>query len=119
HFDAAIEDYHKAIDLGMHQVWPYASLAAAYALADKMDEAKSALAEARRLEPKLTVKWITPLAPPIPNLFGGLRKAGLAEEAPAEPAHLSIVVLPFTNLSGDPAQDYFADGITENLTTEL
>jgi adenylate cyclase len=39
--------------------------------------------------------------------------------APAEAAHLSIVVLPFTNLSGDPAQDYFADGITENLTTDL
>ncbi len=35
------------------------------------------------------------------------------------PAHLSIVVLPFANLSGDPAQDYFADGITENLTTDL
>jgi adenylate cyclase len=28
-------------------------------------------------------------------------------------------VLPFTNLSNDPAQDYFADGVTENLTTEL
>src|SRR5271166_2187096 len=39
--------------------------------------------------------------------------------APAEAKHLSIVVLPFTNLSGDPAQDYFADGITENLTTDL
>ena len=38
---------------------------------------------------------------------------------PAATAHLSIVVLPFTNLSGDPAQDYFADGITENLTTDL
>jgi adenylate cyclase len=38
---------------------------------------------------------------------------------PADAAHLSIVVLPFTNLSGDPAQDYFADGITENLTTDL
>jgi adenylate cyclase len=36
-----------------------------------------------------------------------------------KPVHLSIVVLPFTNLSGDPGQDYFADGITENLTTEL
>ena len=35
------------------------------------------------------------------------------------PAHLSIVVLPFTNLSGDQSQDYFADGVTENLTTEL
>jgi adenylate cyclase len=39
--------------------------------------------------------------------------------APLDPAHLSIVVLPFANLSGDPSQDYFADGITENLTTEL
>jgi adenylate cyclase len=29
------------------------------------------------------------------------------------------VVLPFVNLSKDPDQDYFADGITENLTTEL
>ena len=28
-------------------------------------------------------------------------------------------MLPFTNLSNDPAQDYFADGVTENLTTEL
>jgi adenylate cyclase len=32
---------------------------------------------------------------------------------------LSIVVLPFTNLSDDPEQQYFADGITEDLTTAL
>jgi adenylate cyclase len=32
---------------------------------------------------------------------------------------LSIVVLPFTNLNGDPAQDYLADVITEELTTAL
>jgi adenylate cyclase len=38
---------------------------------------------------------------------------------PAQAAHLSVVVLPFANLSGDPSQDYFADGVTENLTTEL
>ena len=43
----------------------------------------------------------------------------IATKAPAEAARLSIVVLPFTNLSNDPAQDYFADGVTENLTTEL
>jgi adenylate cyclase len=43
----------------------------------------------------------------------------LGASRPAQAAHLSIVVLPFTNLSGDPAQDYFADGITENLTTDL
>ena len=44
---------------------------------------------------------------------------GSTAATPAEPARLSIVVLPFTNLSNDPNQDYFADGITENLTTEL
>jgi adenylate cyclase len=43
----------------------------------------------------------------------------LHQSAPADPGHLSMVVLPFANLSGDPNQDYFADGITENLTTDL
>jgi TolB-like protein/class 3 adenylate cyclase len=38
---------------------------------------------------------------------------------PLDATHLSIVVLPFANLSGDASQDYFADGITENLTTDL
>jgi TolB-like protein len=42
----------------------------------------------------------------------------LAEPAKRRP-HLSIVVLPFANLSGDANQDYFADGITENLTARL
>ena len=48
-----------------------------------MDEAKIALAEARRLEPKLTVKWYTssiPAPSSRTNLFDGLRKAGLQEE---------------------------------------
>jgi TolB-like protein/class 3 adenylate cyclase/Tfp pilus assembly protein PilF len=44
---------------------------------------------------------------------------GAGRSPPTEAAHLSIVVLPFTNLSGDPTQDYFADGITENLTTDI
>ena len=32
---------------------------------------------------------------------------------------LSIVVLPFTNMGGDPEQEYFVDGVTESLTTDL
>jgi TolB-like protein/class 3 adenylate cyclase len=32
---------------------------------------------------------------------------------------LSIVVLPFANIGGDPEQEYFADGVTESLTTDL
>ena len=47
------------------------------------------------------------------------RPAAVASKTPGEAARISIVVLPFANLSNDPAQDYFADGVTENLTTEL
>jgi len=46
-----------------------------------------------------------PSAPPVSQL--------------AVAPRLSIVVLPFTNLSNDPEQQYFADGITEDLTTDL
>ena len=35
------------------------------------------------------------------------------------PPPLSIVVLPFTNLSNDPDQEYFADAVTDDLTTDL
>src|SRR5262249_37188578 len=37
----------------------------------------------------------------------------------AIPARPSIAVLPFLNMSGDPEQEYFADGITEDITTAL
>jgi len=37
----------------------------------------------------------------------------------SDPPRLSIVVLPFANLGGDPEQDYFVDGVTESLTTDL
>lgn len=39
--------------------------------------------------------------------------------APAAPTKPSIVVLPFVNMSGDPAQEFFADGLTEDILTEL
>src|SRR5262249_46085622 len=38
--------------------------------------------------------------------------------APAGPLR-SLAVLPLKNLSGDPAQDYFADGVTDSLTTDM
>ena len=41
-----------------------------------------------------------------------------APEKPAPP-HLSMVVLPFANIGGDPEQEHFVDGVTESLTTDL
>jgi TolB-like protein len=40
-----------------------------------------------------------------------------SREVPAP--RLSIVVLPFANIGGDPEQEYFVDGVTESLTTDL
>jgi TolB-like protein len=37
----------------------------------------------------------------------------------SRPPRLSIVVLPFANIGGDPEQEYFADGVIESLTTDL
>jgi TolB-like protein len=48
-----------------------------------------------------------------------VRLEGTAVAAPALPNKPSIAVLPFTNMSGDPDQDYFADGIVEDITTAL
>jgi len=49
--------------------------------------------------------------------------AGAASTAKAptqrQPPRLSLVVLPFANIGGVPEQEYFADGITESLTTDL
>jgi len=47
-----------------------------------------------------------------------VRPSAQIPQPPVAP-RLSIVVLPFTNLSNDPEQQYFADGITEDLTTDL
>ncbi len=45
--------------------------------------------------------------------------AGAPAAPPALPDKPSIAVLPFANLSGDPAQDYLADGLTDNLVDAL
>jgi adenylate cyclase len=47
---------------------------------------------------------------------GAAARPSVAQTPPEKP---SVAVLPFLNLSGDPAQDYFSDGITEDIITEL
>src|SRR5260370_10143428 len=46
-------------------------------------------------------------------------RSAISGETTAKPAIRSLAVLPLENLSGDASQDYFADGMTEELNTEL
>ena len=57
--------------------------------------------------------------PMWPQSAAPASSATAVEDKLAPAPRLSIVVLPFENLSGDPEQEYFADGITDDLTTDL
>ena len=82
-YDAAIQEGLKAINSGYRTIQSYAALAASYAAADKMPEAKAALGEAMNLIPKLSVAWFHAHLPSFIDTPSGFRealiKAGLSE----------------------------------------
>jgi adenylate cyclase len=80
HFDAAIEGASKSIDAGFRAFYSFLNLAAAHALKGDLDQAAPPLAEARCLNPKLSVKWLTARKPILQAAFDALRRAGLPEE---------------------------------------
>ena len=47
------------------------------------------------------------------------KPAPVAAPEKSAPPRLSMVVLPFANIGGDPDQEHFVDGVTESLTTDL
>jgi tetratricopeptide (TPR) repeat protein len=80
----AIQEGLKAVDSGYRTVLAYTALAAFYASADKMPEAKSALAQAVSLNPKLSVATFrahnSAFVDVPPGFREALMKAGLPEE---------------------------------------
>jgi len=69
--------------------------------------------------PVLRVATSAAAAPPLhAEAPAGGSDSGARSQSPL-PDRPSVAVLPFANLSGDPQQDYFSDGITEDITTEL
>ena len=99
--------------------------AAALGQLGRKEEAKIALDQAIALSPtnfhrhvQARPPWFRPDDHAL--MLEGLRKAGLPDEPslllPDKP---SIAVLPFQNMSGDPEQEYFADGMAEEILTAL
>jgi adenylate cyclase len=79
----------------------------------------AAVAAAAALVIGLGTWWLSPAmrSSPVPTVAVGTDATPI-EQAAVVP-RLSIVVLPFANLGNDPEQQYFADGITDDLTTDL
>ena len=91
----------------------------------RMQEAHAEAAEVLRINPEFTIEGWAKANPFInPEIVEHrkelLRKAGLPEKPPLPlPDKPSIAVLPFDNMSDDPQQEYFADGISEDIITAL
>jgi DNA-binding winged helix-turn-helix (wHTH) protein len=68
-----------------------------------------------------TGKWAVWTAVALVVLIGtGLvLRSRLTRPPKNVPARVMLVVLPFVNMSGDPGEDYFADGMTEEMITQL
>jgi adenylate cyclase len=100
-------------------------LAASYVRLGRLNEARAEVAAALELEPDISIEKFSLIelyknTADLEHLRGDLRKAGLRERSPPPlPDKPSIAVLPFHNLSGDPEQVYFADGMTEDVITDL
>jgi adenylate cyclase len=82
------------------------------------DRVKESFVDLREKELKSIARPVRVYA--VKTGAAGPTSAPLAREAEkVGPPRFSIVVLPFANLGGDPEQEYFVDGVTESLTTDL
>jgi adenylate cyclase len=115
----------KAIQKAPNDLIAYLGLTYAYSAAGRQEEAQKAAAELLRINPKFFLQSYEKRAAyknqaDTDRMIAALRKAGLPYTPPLPlPDKPSIAVLAFDNLSGDPEQEYFSDGISEEIISAL
>ena len=124
-YEEAIAAYKKSLQRAPNDLFTHLSLTAAYTWAGRLEDARAQVDEVVRINPKYCLEKAAKVASyknqaDRERYLDALRKAGLPEKPPLPlPDKPSIAVLPFTNMSEDPKQEYFSDGISEEIITAL
>jgi adenylate cyclase len=124
-YDQAIETLKRCRELNPEDIRSYTELVIVYSQLGQMEEAQTMVSEILKKKPKFSLAVYAKSRfykdpEHIELELDALRKAGLPKNPPLPlPDKPSIAVLAFENLSGDPNQEYFCDGIAEEIITAL